>query len=156
MVQLAQINVAKMLSPTDDPIMAEFVANLEPINALADAAPGFVWRLQTDDGDATSLRVFDDTLIIVNMSVWTSAETLKEYVYKSRHVDFVRRRKAWFEKFVGMHYALWWVPEGYIPDVSEAKERLEHRELYGDTEEAFSFQNVYDPKSFSGTSQIGV
>lgn len=121
MVQLAQVNVAKMLAPTDDPVMAEFVENLEPINALADAAPGFIWRLQTADGDATSLRVFDDTLIIVNMSVWTSVEALKSYVYKSRHVDFVRRRKAWFERFVGMHYALWWVPKGHIPDVLEAK-----------------------------------
>ena len=89
--------------------------------------------------------MFDDTLIIVNMSVWTSVEALKGYVYKSRHVDFVRRRKAWFERFVGMHYALWWVPEGHIPDVFEAKEKLEHRELYGDTEQAFSFQNVFEP-----------
>ncbi len=154
MVQLAQVNVAKMLAPTDDPVMAEFVENLEPINALADAAPGFIWRLQTADGDATSLRVFDDTLIIVNMSVWTSVEALKSYVYKSRHVDFVRRRKAWFERFVGMHYALWWVPKGHIPDVLEAKERLEYRELYGDTEKAFSFQNLHEPKLFSETSQI--
>lgn len=92
--QLAQVNVAKMLAPTADPVMAEFMANLESINALADTAPGFVWRLQTEDGDATSLQVFDDKLIIVNMSVWTSTEALKDYVYKSRHVDFVRRRKA--------------------------------------------------------------
>ena len=144
-VQLAQVNVAKMLAPTDDPVMAEFMANLEPINALADTAPGFVWRLQTESGDATSLQVFDDTLIIVNMSVWTSAEALKSYVYKSRHVDFVRRRRAWFEKYVGMYYALWWIPEGHIPDVVEAKGKLEHRELYGDTERAFSFQHVSEP-----------
>ena len=144
-VQLAQVNVAKMLAPTDDPVMAEFMANLESINALADTTPGFVWRLQTESGDATSLQVFDDTLIIVNMSVWTSLEALKGYVYKSRHVDFLRRRRAWFERFVGMHYALWWVPEGHIPDVLEAKKRLESRELYGDTERAFSFQNVFEP-----------
>lgn len=143
--QLVQVNVAKMLAPTDDPVMAEFMANLEPINALADAAPGFVWRLQAEGGNATSLQVFDDTLIIVNMSVWTSVESLKEYVYKGRHVDFVRRRKAWFEKYVGMHYALWWIPAGYVPSVWEAKERLEHRELYGDTEKAFSFQKVFEP-----------
>lgn len=134
-----------MLAPTDDPVMAEFMANLEPINALADASPGFVWRLQTDDGNATSLQVFDDILVIVNMSVWTSVGSLKDYVYKSRHVDFVRRRKAWFEAYVGMHYALWWVPAGHVPSVWDAEERLEHRELYGDTERAFSFQKVFKP-----------
>ncbi len=142
-VQLTQTNVAKMRAPTDDPIMAEFMANLAPIIALADAAPGFVWRLQTDDGNATSLQVFDATLIIVNMSVRTSVEALKGYVYKSRHVDFMRRRKAWFEKYVGMHFALWWVPSEHVPDTVEAKGRLEHRNLYGDTKRAFSFQNVF-------------
>ncbi len=148
-IQLAQVNVAKMLAPTDDPVMAEFMENLEPINALADAAPRFVRRLQTEDGDATRLQVFDDTLIIVNISVWTSAQALKGYVYKSRYVDFVRRRKAWFERFIGMHYALWWVPVEHIPDVLGAKGRLEHRELYGDTERAFSFQNIFEPTAIA-------
>ena len=125
--------------------MAEFMENLEPTNALADAAPGFIWRLQMPDGNATSLQVFDDVLIIVNMSVWASVDALKDYVYKSRHVDFVRRRKEWFEKYVGMYYALWWVPIGHVPDVMEAKKRLEHRHTHGKTPYAFSCQDVYKP-----------
>jgi hypothetical protein len=98
---IAQINIARMLAPIDDPVMGEFVAQLEPINALADGSPGFVWRLQTEEGDATSLKVYDDDMIIVNMSVWESVESLREYAYKSAHSKVMRDRKRWFEKFDG-------------------------------------------------------
>jgi hypothetical protein len=140
--QLAQINIARILAPMDDPIMADFVANLDRINALADAAPGFVWRLQASDGNATSLRPYDDT-IIVNMSVWTDPDALHEYVFRTQHVEIMRQRKQWFSKFEGAYTCLWWVPTGHIPTVEEAKERLEHLRTQGDSAYAFSFRKLF-------------
>ena len=140
---LAQINIARMLAPIDDPIMAEFVAQLGPVNALADSSPGFVWRLQTESGDATSLKVYDDDMIIVNLTVWESLEALREFVYKGAHHGVLRDRKRWFEKFDGPYTTLWWVPAGHLPDTDEAKERLEHLREHGETEYAFSFQHLF-------------
>ena len=142
--QLAQINIARILAPIDDPIMAEFVANLDRINALADAAPGFIWRLQSSDGNATSLRPYDDT-IIVNMSVWTDPDALHEYVFRTQHVEIMRQRKQWFSKFDGAYSCLWWVPAGHIPTVEEAKQRLEHLRTQGDSAYAFSFRKLFPP-----------
>ena len=109
---IVQVNIARMLAPIDDPIMEAFVAQLAPINALADRSPGFVWRLQTEEGDTTSLKVYDDDLIIVNMSVWKNVESLREYAYRSSHTGVMKYRTKWFEKFDGPYYALWWVPVG--------------------------------------------
>src|SRR5258706_5075484 len=103
---IAQINIGRILAPIDDPIMAEFVAQLPAINALADSTPGFVWRLQTDSGDATSIRIYEDDRIAVNMSVWESLDALREYAYKSAHASVMRDRKRWFEKFDGPYMAL--------------------------------------------------
>ncbi len=110
---LAQINVARMLSPLDHPGMAGFVRALDPINALADTAPGFVWRLQDESGNATALNPFDDPMLIVNMSVWSSIETLFDFVYQTGHTAIMRQRKAWFEKPHEAHMALWWIPRGH-------------------------------------------
>lgn len=140
---LAQINIARMLAPIDDPIMAEFVAQLAPVNALADASPGFVWRLQTESGDATSIQVYDDNMTIINLTVWESVEALREFVYKGAHHGVLRDRKRWFEKFAGPYYALWWVPAGHTPSPEEAKTRLEHFRQHGDSEYAFSFQQLF-------------
>jgi hypothetical protein len=140
---LAQINIARMLAPIDDPIMAEFVAQLPPINALADASPGFVWRLQTEEGDATSLKVYDDDMVIVNLTVWKSVDALREFTYKSSHNGVTRDRKRWFEKFDGPYYALWWIPAGHIPTTEEGKERLDHLRKHGDSSYVFSFKNVF-------------
>jgi Domain of unknown function (DUF3291) len=140
---LAQINIARMLAPIDDPLMAEFVAQLAPVNALADASPGFVWRLQTESGDATSIKVYDDDMIIVNLTLWEGPESLREFVYKNAHHAVLRERKRWFEKFDGSYYALWWVPAGHIPGTEEAKERLDHLREHGETEYAFSFQHIF-------------
>lgn len=142
---IAQVNIARMLAPLDDPQLAGFVARLEDINALADSSPGFVWRLQTDDGDATALRPYDDDLILFNFSVWETPEQLREFVYRSAHVGVMRQRKSWFERFEGMYYALWWVPAGYIPSVEEAKQRMEHLRLHGDSKVAFSFARLFPP-----------
>ena len=140
---LAQINIARMLAPIDDPIMAEFVSQLPPINALAEGSPGFVWRLQSESGDATSIKVYDDDFIIINLTVWEGVEVLREYVYKSAHHMVLRDRKRWFEKFDGVYYALWWIPVGHYPSPEEGKERLDHLRQHGESAYAFSFKNVF-------------
>jgi heme-degrading monooxygenase HmoA len=140
---IAQINIARMLATIDDPMMAEFAAQLAPVNALADQSPGFVWRLQTDSGDATSLQVYDDDMIIVNLTVWESVEALREFVYKNAHYGVLRDRKRWFEKFDGPYYALWWIPAGQLPSIEEGKERLEYLREDGDSAYAFSFKHIF-------------
>ena len=140
---LAQINIARMLAPIDNAVMADFVAQLPPINALADGSPGFVWRLQTESGDATSVKVYDDDMIIVNLTVWENVEALREFAYKSSHAGVMRDRKKWFEKFDGPYFAMWWVSVGHIPTPQEAKERLEHLREHGDSLYAFSFKNIF-------------
>jgi len=140
---LAQINIGRILAPIDDSLMAEFVAQLAPINALADSTPGFVWRLQTESRDATSIRIYEDQMIALNMSVWESVDALREFAYKSAHAGVMRERKRWFEKFDGPYMALWWVPAGHIPTTEEGKERLDHLREHGDSPYAFSFKNVF-------------
>lgn len=143
---IAQINIARMKAPLDSEVMAGFVNRLDEINAIADAAPGFVWRLQTDEGNATYLRPFDDDKIIVNMSVWESVESLKDYVYKSPHAELLRGRREWFEEhFSSVFMAMWWVPEGHIPGMDEAKKRLKHLEEHGPSQFAFTFKTVQPP-----------
>lgn len=136
---LAQINIAQAKADMDGEIMRGFVQRLDEINALADAASGFVWRLQTEDGDATALRVFDDAMLIINMSVWEDIESLKNYVFKSLHVELIRDREAWFNKLGAAHQALWWVPAGHIPTVEEARAKLDHIRAHGPSPEVFTF-----------------
>jgi hypothetical protein len=138
---LAQVNIGKFVAPIDDPIMAGFKSQLDPINALADATPGFVWRLQTEDGNATAVRPNDnDPLMAINMSVWESIESLQRYVYKSDHVAPLRDRRQWFQKIDGPILALWWIPAGHIPTVAEAMAKLAHLKQHGPTPEAFTFR----------------
>jgi hypothetical protein len=143
---LAQVNVARLAAPLDSPQLADFVANLEPINAIAEASAGFVWRMQTEAGDATMLRIFDDDWLIVNMSVWESLETLRDYVYRSPHADVLRRRQEWFEKMVEAHLALWWVEAGTLPTLSDAEERLLTLRAEGPTPWAFTLKESYPPR----------
>ena len=140
---LAQANVAHMLAPLDDPIMAGFRAQLPQINALADASPGFVWRLQSEDGDATAIRAFEDPRILFNMSVWESLESLHAYVYKSGHVAPLRARRQWFRLPAEAHLVLWWVPAGPLPSVTEALERLALLRANGPTAAAFTFRQPF-------------
>ena len=137
--QLAQVNVATVRAPLDSPELAGFVAELEPINAMADASPGFVWRLQTEDGDATAIRPFQDERIMVNLSVWESLEALRTFVYASRHLDVMRRRREWFHR-MDTYMALWWVPAGTIPTVAQAKDRLQLLAGNGPSPDAFTFR----------------
>ncbi len=141
---LAQLNIATMKGPVDGPLMAPFVAQLDELNALADAAPGFVWRLQSSDGDATSIRAFEDERILVNLSVWTSIQALRDYAYGGRHLEVLRDRREWFEGATRPYQVLWWVPAGHIPTVEEAKGKLAHLEGHGPTAEAFTFQQPFE------------
>lgn len=139
---IAQLNIGRALAPVDSPLLDEFIAALDPINALADRAPGFVWRLQTDEGNATAIRPFDDDRMIVNMSVWESIDALAEFVYRSDHVAVMRRRREWFER-IRVYMVLWWVPAGHMPSADEAIERLEHLRARGPTPHAFTFKARY-------------
>jgi hypothetical protein len=132
-MHLAQINIARLLAPIDDPRISDFVARLETINALAERSEGFVWRLQSEQGNATDIPYCDDPFVIVNMSVWESVEALKAFTYKSGHVAALRDRAKWFEKMDKPHYCLWWIPAGHIPSVAEAADRLAHYQKYGAT-----------------------
>jgi Domain of unknown function (DUF3291) len=137
--RLAQINIARLVAPLDDPRIAEFVAQLERVNALADSAPGFVWRLKSDSGNATDIVYSDDPFIIVNMSVWTSIQALRDFTYRSGHAKVFRDRAKWFEKMTKPHYCLWWVQAGHIPTVDEGRDRLVHYQEHGATPYSFWF-----------------
>ena len=142
---LAQINVARLLEPLNSPQIADFVAGLEPINALAEQSPGFVWRLKDETGNATNINPMDDDMLIINMSVWEDLESLKNFTFKTVHVEYVRRRFEWFEKMKAAYTALWWVKAGHIPNVSEAVTRLKYLRKYGETGKAFTFKKVFGP-----------
>jgi hypothetical protein len=144
-VHLAQVNIARMKAPLESALMAGFVARLDEINALADRSPGFVWRLQTAAGNATYLRPYDDDRILFNMSLWESIAHLRAYVYGSSHLELLRQRQDWFARFEGAYAALWWVPQGHVPSVDEAKKRLAHLAEKGPTPYAFSFKNPFPP-----------
>ncbi len=139
-MQLAQINIARTKAAMDEPLMKEFVDNLDPINAIAESSHGFVWRLQDESGDATSIQAFDDPALIVNLSVWESVASLKAFLFKTHHIDFLKRKSEWFEKLDEANYVLWWVPEGHQPTIAEAKERLFYFREHGESAYAFSFK----------------
>lgn len=137
---LAQINVGRLRAPVDDPMIAHFVANLDRINALADGLPGFVWRLKGEGNNATDIQPRpDDPLFAINMSVWTDLDALAGFVYRSAHVEIMRRRAEWFEK-MGLYMALWWVLAGHTPTVEEGMAKLALLERLGPTAEGFSFK----------------
>src|SRR4029079_19278254 len=116
---LAQINVGRLRAPVDSPLVAEFSEALDPINALAEGTPGFVWRFQTDEGNATAVRPYDYDLVLINLSVWTSVEALTDFVFRSHHTTYLRRRAEWFDRMSEAYVALWWVPAGHEPPVEE-------------------------------------
>ena len=137
---LAQVNVARLLAPLDSPQLLGFVSRLDEVNALAEAAPGFVWRLKDDvTNNATAVPVYDDDKIIVNMSVWASIEALRAYVYSGAHLEVFKQRREWFSHMKDAATAMWWVPAGHVPDVAEARDRLAHLRIHGPTVFAFPF-----------------
>jgi heme-degrading monooxygenase HmoA len=142
---LAQCNIARLRAPLDSPQLAGFVDALGPVNALADDAPGFVWRLQTEDGDATSIRAFDDDMLLINMSVWESVEALAAFVYSAEHREVMRGRRQWFERMSDAYLVLWWVPAGARPTPTDARERLDALRRNGPSPDAFTFRQPYPP-----------
>jgi hypothetical protein len=143
--QLAQVNIGQVRAPLDSELLADFVAALAPINALADRSPGFVWRLQTEAGNATALRIFGDDRLLVNMSVWESLDALADFVYRSAHAGVLRQRRRWFFPLDRIILALWWVPAGHRPSIAEAEERLRILETRGPCPEAFTFRMPFPP-----------
>jgi hypothetical protein len=140
---LAQYNLARLVAPLDDPLIADFVAALDRVNRLGDCSPGFVWRHQTEDGNSTSIRVRGDPLIIINFTVWEDAESLFEFTYRSDHAEVYRRRREWFEAPAEAHLVLWWIPAGHEPTVDEGEERLDYLRAHGPTAHAFTFKQRF-------------
>lgn len=144
--QLAQVNIARPLAPIGSALMQEFVDNLEPVNAVADASPGFVWRLQSHEGNATSLHIFGDPHQLLNMSVWESVEALRDFVQRSdAHRTVLKRRQEWFSTMAEAYTALWWVPSGSVPSIADAEQRLTHLRAHGPTQSAFTLRDAFPP-----------
>ena len=146
MGHLAQLNIARALAPLDSDLLAPFVAALDEINALADAAPGFRWRLEDTESDlpgATGIQAFDDPQVIVNLSVWDSRETLWDFVYSGEHLAVMRRRREWFGGLAESHLVLWCVAPGTEPSVEEAIARLDHLREQGPSPHAFTFKEPF-------------
>ena len=142
---LAQVNIARSRAPLDDPVMTGFMTQLEAVNQLADKSPGFVWRLQTDAGDATAIQVFEDPLLIINLSVWQDIESLRRYVYSGAHLGLLKNKKQWFEKLDTAFLALWWIPAGDLPSPASARDRLDRIKRDGPGPDAFNFAQAYTP-----------
>jgi hypothetical protein len=147
---LAQINVGRLVGPPDDPRVRPFMDALDRVNALADSSPGFVWRLQSDSGNATDMQPTADPLFIVNMSVWQDADALFDFVYRSAHTPEMARRREYFARFDGAYQALWWVPAGHVPTIDEGLSRLWRLDRYGPTAHAFTFKARFAAPGLDG------
>jgi hypothetical protein len=154
---LAQVNIARLRAPLDSPVLADFVAALDPVNAAADAAPGFIWRLQAEDGNATSVRAFEwdaagGAGVIVNMSVWDSVESLAAFVYSDSHRPVLRRRRDWFEQMTEAYTAMWWIRRGTVPTTIESEERVRYLRAHGPSPYAFTFRAHFPPPEDSAST----
>lgn len=143
--RIAQFNIAKMVAPLDDPRMREFAEALEPINTLADSSPGFVWRLQDDSGDATSIQAFDNPFMLANLSVWESVASLRDFTYHTEHLRFLKDKRQWFEPMEPPHLVLWWIEAGHTPKLPEARQKLDLLGRHGPTADAFTLARHFDP-----------
>ena len=157
---LAQVNIGQLREPLDSPALVDFMAALDPVNALADAAPGFVWRLQTEDGNATAVRAFewdaaDSAGVVVNMSVWESVEALAGFVYSDEHRQIMRRRREWFERMAVAHTALWWIRRGTVPTTDDAEDKVRHLRAHGPTPAAFTLRVHFPPPGADARPRSG-
>jgi hypothetical protein len=150
-VHIAVFNIARLVAPMDDPQIDDFRNNLDPINALADGSDGFVWRLQDESGNATNITPYPDPMVITNMAVWESIDQLADFTYRSGHLDFLRRRREFFEHASEVFLVLWWIPDGHIPSMDEAMARLEHLREHGPTPHAFTFRQRFEPGDVAAT-----
>jgi hypothetical protein len=139
---LAQLNIARLRAPIDSPELADFVALLPEINGLAERSPGYVWRLQDESGDATALRPFEPD-VIVNLTVWQSVDSLRGFVYRTAHLEPMRRRRDWFGPADEAYLVLWWIPAGVLPTIAEAAERLDLLRRKGPSPEAFTLREPF-------------
>ena len=139
---LAQLNIGRFRYATDDPRMADFMNNLELVNAIAERSAGFVWRLKDDSGNATNFRPFPDPQMAVNLTVWENVEALERYVYQTVHKRFYGRREEWFDKLDGPHFVMWWISAGHLPTLGEAKERLDYLAAHGPSDHAFGWESA--------------
>ena len=146
MYQLAQINIAQMKwSDFNDPVMADFVANIDRINQIAEASPGFVWRLKDEQDNALNINPFEDSSLLINISVWETIAPLESFVYGAMHLEIMKRKKEWFHHFKGFYYALWWIKAGEYPSAVEAEKQLAFLQENGPTEKVFTFKETYPP-----------
>ncbi len=146
-MHLAELNIARAHHAMDAPQMAEFVNAIAAVNEAADNSPGFVWRLQDESGNATNIAAFDDPRMLVNLSVWESVEELRDFLFKTMHRDYLKRKKEWFGKMDEAYFVMWWVPEGHRPTLEEALERLTHLRNEGESAYAFSFRSNFKPEN---------
>jgi hypothetical protein len=146
-MQLAQLNIAKAKYPLDAPEFKDFVDNLDPVNAQAEASAGFVWRLKDDSGNATGIGVEQAPDLLINMSVWADVQSLKDVMFRTHHLPMMKRKQEWFYPSTEATYVLWWVPDGHIPSLHEAFERLALLRAQGETAQAFSFKQLFAPGS---------
>ncbi|MEV0903323.1 DUF3291 domain-containing protein [Streptomyces hokutonensis] len=154
--ELAQVNIGRLQFPLDSPELKDFVDALDPVNAVADAAEGFVWRLQSDSGNATDVPVLGDDWLIINMSVWRDTNTLAAFMYQGRHRELLARRREWFERMREAMVALWWVPAGHRPTVAEAEERVLHLRAHGPTPYAFTLRMSFPPQGAEPTAPVNI
>ena len=141
-LHLAQVNVARLLAPTDDPIVAEFMNNLDRINGLGKRMPGFVWIMEGsgEPGQGNTENCIDgDPQFVANLTLWASPAHLRTFVFDTLHAKFMARRSEWFEEHVKMHFAMWWIEKGARPNMDDALAKLKHRETHGDSDEAFGW-----------------
>jgi hypothetical protein len=144
--ELAQVNIARLKAPLDSPQLKDFVEALDPVNAAADTADGFVWRLQSDSGNATDVPVLGDDWLIVNLTMWRDTNALTAFRYQGQHREMLARRRDWFERLEEAVTALWWVPAGHRPSVAEAEARLLHLREHGPTKYAFNLRTSFPPR----------
>ena len=147
---LAQINIGRMVAPQGDPRVQLFFDALERVNALAEASPGFVWRLVGQFDNATDIQPTVDPLLLINMSVWEDADSLYQYVYRSAHTEVMVRRREFFERFDGSYQALWWIPAGTVPTINDGLSRLWHLDRFGPTAHAFTFKSRFPAPDLAG------
>jgi Domain of unknown function (DUF3291) len=151
---IAEVNIAVPIEPLESDRLADFMAQLDPVNAVADTSPGFAWRMQDDSGNNTEIRGFGDDRVVINMSVWESLDALRAFVYANcAHLDVLRRRREWFER-LRFYLVLWWVPAGHRPTVAEAEARLARLERLGPTPEAFTFRVHFPPPDAADSAGV--
>ena len=138
--QLAQVNIARLIAPADDPVVADFFALLDEVNALAESSPGFVWRLKDESNNSMGFEPTPDPRVAINLTVWEDADALFAFVYRSAHTPVMARRRQWFEPWDGAYQSLWWIPAGHIPTIDEALSRLWMLDRYGPTPQSFTFK----------------